>query len=149
MVQKLSKKETIEFRNAFAVYDKDGDGKITVSELAGVMKTLRPSCPMEEITALMTELDHDHNGIIDFREFCLSIIEKRQDPYPEHELRESFSSCDKNGDGHISVLELRLTMEMLGQPMTEKETIEVMKIYDKNGDGEMDYPEFVIMANSQ
>ncbi len=134
---------------AFAVYDKNGDKKITMAELAAVMKKLRPTCPQEEIVAVMADIDKDHDGIIDYREFVQSILEKREHPYQDNELRDCFASCDKNGDGHISVAELRETMTALGQPMTDKEAAEVMKLYDKDGNMEMDFLEFTKMANTK
>lgn len=58
-------------RAAFRVFDKDDDGRITLEELASVlrdrqvMKTVGP----EQIAQIMQEVDLNGDGYIDFKEF--------------------------------------------------------------------------------
>ena len=65
---------------AFRVFDTDGDGEITVEELAKVLHTEEvgksiggPSASSEEkqakVRALIDEFDKNKDGVIDFEEF--------------------------------------------------------------------------------
>ncbi len=40
MVEQLSEQQIAEFKEAFSLFDKDGDGTITTKELGTVMKSL-------------------------------------------------------------------------------------------------------------
>jgi len=71
----MSSKRTInddpdrELRAAFAVFDKDGSGCISRSELKTLLSDLGQSLTDEELDAMMSEVDRDGNGEIDFEEF--------------------------------------------------------------------------------
>ena len=52
---------------------------------------------------------------------------------------------DKNGDGFISVDELRHVMTSLGEPMTIEEAEECIREVDTDGDGRVNYEEFIQM----
>jgi calmodulin len=58
MVEQLSEEQIAEFKEAFSLFDRDGDGKITSKELGTVMRSLganptgnpRPRFPVAERT---------------------------------------------------------------------------------------------------
>ncbi|KAL3756506.1 hypothetical protein ACHAWU_009900 [Discostella pseudostelligera] len=76
----MSSKRTInddpdrELRAAFAVFDKDGSGCISRSELKTLLSDLGQSLTDEELDAMMSEVDRDGNGEIDFEEFKAMMI---------------------------------------------------------------------------
>lgn len=55
-----------ELQQAFAVFDKDGDGHITKEELRSVMTTLGEELTDAEVNSMMAEADLDGDGRIDF-----------------------------------------------------------------------------------
>ena len=55
--------------NRFEYYDKDGDGEITTAELKQTFSEMGERATEEEIDGLMTEVDTNQNGKIDFMEF--------------------------------------------------------------------------------
>ena len=59
-----------ELREAFKVFDKDGDGFITSTELKLVMKQLGEDLTDEQLADMMKEADSNSDGRIDFPEFC-------------------------------------------------------------------------------
>ena len=50
-------------------------------------------------------------------------------------LRRAFQFFDKDGNGEISVQELRTTMHELGDLLTEEEIVAFMEVMDVNNDG--------------
>jgi Ca2+-binding EF-hand superfamily protein len=53
----------------FAIFDKDGDGGITVKEIGAVMRQLGQDPTDEELAAIVQEVDADGNGEIELEEF--------------------------------------------------------------------------------
>ena len=63
------KEKVDELAQAFAVFDKDGDGNITAKELEIVMKALGEHIDRETIDLMIESVDTDKNGFIDIHEF--------------------------------------------------------------------------------
>lgn len=66
MADKLSEAQVKEFREAFQLFDKDGDGTITTNEIGTVMKNLGQDPSEEELMEMVREVDVDGNGIVEF-----------------------------------------------------------------------------------
>ena len=64
-----------EFKDAFAIFDKDGGGSITTQELGDVMKSLGQKPTNAELETMVREIDADGNGEIDFPEFLTMMSE--------------------------------------------------------------------------
>ena len=61
-----------EFRQAFSIFDKDGDGTITHKELATVMRSLGQNPSEAELQDMINEADADGNISISNRENRIS-----------------------------------------------------------------------------
>jgi len=57
----------------------------------------------------------------------------------------AFQVFDKDGNGKISMSELKTVMQNLGEKLTDDEINEMIGEADKDGDGEVSYEEFVVM----
>ena len=53
-----------EIKEAFALFDKDGDGKITTKELGSVMRSLGQNPTEEELRDMINEVDADGEHFI-------------------------------------------------------------------------------------
>lgn len=145
----ISSEQMSEFREAFAFFDKDGDGCITAEELSTVIRSLGQSPTPEELRDMVRDVDADGNGTIEFAEF-LALMSRKADADndasdPEEELREAFRVFDKDHDGHISKAELRHVMISLGEKLTDEEVEEMIQEADLDGDGLVNFDEFVRM----
>mmetsp|Transcript_6859 Transcript_6859/g.9484 ORF Transcript_6859/g.9484 Transcript_6859/m.9484 type:complete len:160 (+) Transcript_6859:57-536(+) len=67
-----------ELKEAFNVFDQDGDGYITASELSTVMKTLGEQIDKETVDLMIEGVDRDGDGEIDFNEFKMMMAEGPQ-----------------------------------------------------------------------
>jgi Ca2+-binding EF-hand superfamily protein len=61
--------EVDELRQAFSVFDKDGDGSISAKELEIVMRALGEPIDRQTIDLMIESVDTDKSGFIDFNEF--------------------------------------------------------------------------------
>ena len=56
-------------RAAFALLDKDGDGFLSLQDLAEDLKIYGSNSSETELQAILSEVDINHDGKIDYREF--------------------------------------------------------------------------------
>lgn len=66
--------EESDLREAFKVFDLDGNGTINAEELRSTMNSIRVYLTDEELDLMMQEADEDGNGVIDFQEFRRVIL---------------------------------------------------------------------------
>jgi len=149
MADQLSEEQISEFKEAFSLFDKDGDGTITTIELGTVMRSLGQNPTEAELQDMINEVDADGNGTIDFPEFLTMMARKMRDTDSEEEIKEAFKVFDKDGNGYISAAELRHVMTNLGEKLTDSEVDEMIREADIDGDGQINYDEFVKMMLSK
>ena len=107
------------------------------------MRSLGMNPTEAELQDMISEVDADQNGTIDFSEFLSLMARKMKDTDSEEELKEAFRVFDKDQNGFISAAELRHVMTNLGEKLTDEEVKEMIQEADVDGDGQIDYDEFV------
>jgi calmodulin len=145
MNQHLTEDKIAEYREAFKIYDKNGDGSISINELSDMLKNLGMEYTDEELKELVREVDLDNNGNIDFREFMHLMTIKFREFESEEELIEAFKVFDRDGNGYITAIEFKQVIFSLGEVITDEELNEMVAEADIDGDGFIDYEEFVRM----
>ncbi|XP_042464040.1 calmodulin-like [Zingiber officinale] len=142
----LSEEQITEFQEAFCLFDRDGDGRITLEELGAVIKSLGQSPSEEELREMIQEIDADGNGTIEFGEFLNLMAKKaKETTNVEEELKEAFKVFDRDQNGFISASELRNVMISLGETLSDEEVEQMIREADLDGDGQVNYEEFVRM----
>merc|ERR1712080_156142 len=63
-------------KDAFRIYDKNGEGFITSEVLRGLIAELLAPLTDEELDGIIEELDEDGSGTMDFDEFCEMMMSK-------------------------------------------------------------------------
>ncbi|XP_013381518.1 calmodulin-like isoform X2 [Lingula anatina] len=79
MAAQLTDEQIAEFKEAFSLFDKNGDGTITTKELGTVMRSLGLNPTEAELVDMIKEVDADGNGTIDLPEFLTMMAKKMDD----------------------------------------------------------------------
>lgn len=145
MAEQYTEEQIAEFKEAFSLFDKDGDGTIDAEELGTVLRSLGNQPTDEEVEDMIKEADKDGNGTIDFAEFIEMMPTQERDDNAEEEMLEAFRVFDTDGNGSITADELRQIFVNLGEKLTEDEIADMIDEADTDGDGEINYQEFVTM----
>ncbi|KAG8224137.1 hypothetical protein J437_LFUL005471 [Ladona fulva] len=69
LVEEDSEAMQQELREAFRLYDKEGNGYITTSVLREILRELDDKITEEELDMMIEEIDSDGSGTVDFDEF--------------------------------------------------------------------------------
>jgi len=136
-----------EYKEAFGLFDKNGDGTISVKEFATVIRSLGINPSPEEVKKMVEEIDANHNKIIEFNEFVVFMENKMKRKDSEEDMIEIFKVFDADGDGLISRNELKNAMDTLGAHLTEKDVNDILDVADEDNDGYINYSEFIGMIN--
>ncbi|XP_035387482.1 calcium-binding protein 2a [Electrophorus electricus] len=145
----LRPEEIEELNDAFREFDKDRDGFITCKDLGECMRTMGYMPTEMELIELSQQIC---GGRVDFEDFVElmgpKMLAETADMIGVKELREAFREFDSNGDGQISLPELREAMKkLMGEQLNHREIDEIIRDVDLNGDGLVDFEEFVRMVS--
>lgn len=141
VTQYMSKDDTNELKRVFMEMDKNGDGKLSLEEVAeGYKKVFRSPNPEADAKLIFNCVDSDNNGYISYEEFIRATIDKKK-LLTEKKLESAFRLFDKNGDGFISAKEIK---DVLGKDSQLSDDVwnQIVKEVDVNGDGEISLEEF-------
>jgi len=130
-----------EVRKIFSKFDKNGDGKISRSELKEMLSTLGSETTSEEVKRMMEELDQNGDGFIDLKEFAdFHCTEPGKEDSTE--LRDAFDLYDLDKNGLISANELHAVLKKLGEKCSLNDCKKMISNVDVDGDGNVNFEEF-------
>ncbi|TVU01165.1 hypothetical protein EJB05_53378, partial [Eragrostis curvula] len=154
----------VRLRRVFDLFDRNGDGEITVDELAQALDALGLDADRASLAATVgayvpegaaglrfEDFDALHRALGDA--FFGSLAEDEKDEQggeqadDEEEMREAFKVFDVDGDGFISAAELQEVLKKLGLPEASSmaNVREMICNVDRDSDGRVDFSEFKCM----
>ncbi|MBA0599763.1 calmodulin-like protein 7 [Gossypium raimondii] len=140
----LKRMDAAELKRVFQLFDKNGDGTISKKELNDSLENMGICIPDPELTQMIEKIDVNGDKCIDIDEFSelyRSIMDNKDE---EEDMKEAFNVFDQNGDGYISVEELRSVLESLGikQGKGIEDCKRMITKVDVDGDGRVNFMEF-------
>jgi calmodulin len=93
----VTETQVAEFKECFEMFDKDGGGTLDIEELRYVLTLLGCRMTPEEIEDMMSEVDENGSGDVDFPEFCGLMARQMYVTGEEHQLRQVFNILDESG----------------------------------------------------
>jgi len=169
----LTEEQKQEIREAFDLFDTDGSGEcgpfffspylpspkdptphnngffsqlpgtIDAKELKVAMRALGFEPKKEEIKKMISDIDKDGSGNIDYQEFLEMMTTKMSEKDSKEEILKAFRLFDDEEKGKISFRNLKRVAKELGETMTDEELHEMIEEADRDGDGEINEEEFM------
>ena len=91
---------------------------------------------------MISDMDEDGNGEIDFNEFLDMMTARISENNTEDDLRRVFKLFDEERDNQISVENLKKVARELGEDISDEELNEIIKRADLDGDGKLGFEDF-------
>jgi Ca2+-binding EF-hand superfamily protein len=120
----------------------DHSGSISKTELKRVLNALNIKPSEKELQRLMTLMDSDHSGEIDYNEFRKVMADSFFKKHSKQELLGAFKKFDTDGNGYITTKELNDVLSRMGRHLNRNEVEAMIRSIDRNGDGKISFEEF-------
>ncbi|KAL3846944.1 hypothetical protein ACJMK2_017884 [Sinanodonta woodiana] len=147
MAHEMSPDQIEEYKKAFSVFDKDGDGRISTVDLRALLGSLDQKPSQALLEDIITGIDAICDGTIKFDEFLKMMTTKidYSNTVTDEGLRDAFRVFDRDGNGFITATDLRQVMINIGDKLTDEEVHEMIREIDTHGDGMVNYEDFLAM----
>jgi len=142
MVDKLSKDDLEEYREAFNFFDKDRDGKLSAQEVVQVIRAVGQAPSEKQAAGIIQEIGA--NSKLDFNEFLVAATRKPVPSGTTDEILEAFKVFDKEGEGFLPAVELKHTMTNLGEKFPDLDAEIMLMEAGVDADGKVNYGQFVV-----
>jgi calcium-binding protein CML len=149
----------LRLRRVFDLFDRNGDGEITLDEMESALDTLGLGADRAGLEATVgayipagaaglgfEDFESLHRALGDAL-FGPIVEEEPEKEGEDEEMKEAFRVFDENGDGFISAVELQTVLKKLG--LAEARSLasvqEMICNVDRDRDGQVDFGEFKTM----
>ncbi|KAG8585768.1 hypothetical protein GDO81_005145 [Engystomops pustulosus] len=142
----FSEEQVADYREAFALFDRTGDGKILYNQCGDVMRALGQNPTNAEVLKVLgnPKSDELNSKTLGFDQFLpmMQTIAKNKDQGTSEDFVEGLRVFDKEGNGTVMGSEIRHVLVTLGEKMTEEE-VEMLLNGQEDGNGCINYEDFV------
>ena len=129
------------FRQQFVELDLEEDGKLTRENVAQILANESEQLERIMVTLLFEKYDVNHDGLIDFDEFCTFCLD--MNGLTEKDiLKQIFEICDLDGNGYLDLSEVKRLGQLMGLKVSSKDALATVKALDANNDQKIDFDEF-------
>ena len=130
-----------EYRDAFDLFDRDGNGKVSSDELGPLMRSLGANPKDDHLQELINEVDYDGDGVLNFTEFIDLMVNDRPEIEDDLDLIEAFHAFDAYETGLIDSADLREAFYRMDEGQAEAE--DVIDATNVRVDRKITFDEFV------
>ncbi|VDP87833.1 unnamed protein product [Echinostoma caproni] len=112
-------------RYVFSILDRDKNGVISAGELLLTLRALNVTLTEAELNDVITELDVDLDGLVDFDELCVFVGSRIVMKNLESELDQFLQALDSDADGKLNRKDIRQILRHFDLP-NDKEHVDVL-----------------------
>ncbi|XP_030469378.1 probable calcium-binding protein CML13 [Syzygium oleosum] len=141
MGKDLTDDQISSMKEAFTLFDTDGDGRIAPSELGILMRSLGGNPTQAQLKSIVA--GEGLTSPFDFPRF-LDLMSRhlRAEPF-DRQLRDAFRVLDKESTGYVSVADLRHILTSIGEKLEPSEFDEWIREVEVGPDGRIRYEDFI------
>eukprot|EP00794_Sanderia_malayensis_P010773 gene10773-11926_t len=120
MAEHFSPEEIEECKECFSLYDRDGDGLISIEQLKLVMRSLAQCPTQNDINTISKKLGKAKISFPEFLEILL--VQKRKTVQDwKNEIFDAFKAYDTNGLGYVTLKDLQHIVMQTGEKLMQQE----------------------------
>ncbi|KAK8686310.1 hypothetical protein V6N13_125337 [Hibiscus sabdariffa] len=134
-----------EYERLLRYFDRDGDGKVSASELSHGLGQMGGKLLLNEAAVAVEALDSNGDGLLDLQDLTKLMEEDNGEEDKLRDLREAFGMYEEDGCGFITPKGLKKMLTKLGESKSIDECKVMIKHFDINGDGVLSFEEFRVM----
>merc|ERR1712139_286946 len=113
-----------------------------VRELKAAMRALGFEIKNDELKKMITDIDNDGNGTIEFGEFLGMMTAKMGEKDSREDIEKVFKLFDDDSTTKITFKNLARVAEELGETIDDEELQDMINQADRDGDGAINGDEF-------
>ncbi|CAH0555184.1 unnamed protein product [Brassicogethes aeneus] len=147
--KEFTQKELEDLKTAFQLLDRNQDGKVTSREFRIMLLNLGIEIKEDVVEEILRNISHAGKELIDESDF-LNFVRQIQNLCPElnkddhqDDLLAAFQVFDIDNDGYIKRDELKIAMEMIGEPVTEEQISNFIVMTGTDEEGKISYEGFL------
>ena len=139
----LSQEQVEEIEEAFKLFDVDSSGSIDYRELKAAMKALGVVVDKSELRKMITDVDADGSGSVEFPEFLTMMTAKMGDADTKDEIMKTFKMFDTSTDGtKLKFDDFKKVAKDLGENMSDDQMHSMFDHADQGGKGYVSFDDF-------
>lgn len=153
IASQLDRKAIADLEETFVAMDANGDGTLSLPELAQALKAAGVEMNKRDLQELLAKVDSNNTGVVEYSEFVAIMMDQARFAR-EDVCKKAFQAFDLDGSGFIERSELAKLLRSkdvnrkLGRTVaSEAEITAICEELDSDADGRINFKEFMAMIN--
>uniref|UniRef100_A0A8C4R2R0 Calmodulin-like 4b n=1 Tax=Eptatretus burgeri TaxID=7764 RepID=A0A8C4R2R0_EPTBU len=143
MANQLTQEQINDYKDCFALYDRDRHGRLKAADLLTAMRCLGLCPTPAEAEKHLRANNVASGGLLDLSTFLAVMVAQQQQEDPEREIIAAFRRLDPQGRGFVPATELRARLTRMGEKMQAHEVNDLLKEMNIAPNGLVKYEAFV------
>lgn len=149
MADHLTSEQIAEIKESFSLFDKGGNGTISLEEMGIIVRSLGQTPTQSELEAMKNEADPDETGRVDYPDFLSLFAKYQKEPISEQEILNTFEELDDQNKGIVTMKRLKHLLSTFGEVLTEEELQKLVYYANPDHEDNVNYRDLVKLMMSK